>query len=84
MTRQCLKNSRVFGVDIARIERANKREFFRVQRDCRRHHINHAALLNLNFPRKSVVALTAPAWELEPRPGDNIRPRRPVTEPLMP
>jgi hypothetical protein len=30
------------------------------------------------FPRKSVVALTAPAWELESRPG--IHPRRPVTK----
>jgi hypothetical protein len=77
MTRQFLKNSRAFGVESARIERANERDCCRAQRDCRRHHINHAALLN--FPRKSVVALTAPAWELESRPG--INPRRPVTEP---
>lgn len=81
MTSHFLKNSRALGVDIARIERANKRDFYRAQRDCRRHHINHAALLNLNFPKKSVVALTAPARELGPRPG--INPRRPVTEPLM-
>ena len=83
MTGQFLKNSRAWGVDIARIERANKRDLCRAQRDCRRHHINHAALLNLNFPRKSVVALTAPAWELKSRPGDNIKPRLLGTEPLM-
>ena len=53
MPRQFLKNSRVFRMDIASIERANKRDLCRAQRDCRRHHINHAALLN--FPRKSVV-----------------------------
>jgi hypothetical protein len=81
MTSHFLKNSRAFGVESARIERANKRDLCRAQRDCRRHHINHAVLLNP--PRKSVVALTAPARELESRPGDNIKQRQLGTEPLM-
>ena len=71
MPRQFFKNSRVFRMDIASIERANKRDLCRAQRDCRRHHINRATLLD--FPRKGVVAL---ARELESRPGDNIRSRR--------
>jgi hypothetical protein len=52
MTGQFLKNSRAFGVDIARIQRANKRDLCRAQRGCRRDHMNHAALLN--FPRGCV------------------------------
>lgn len=84
MTGQFLKNSRALGVESARIERANKGRFVSSAARLPKAPYKHAALSNLNFPRKRVVALTAPARELEPRPGDNIRPRRPVTEPLVP